>query len=137
MINEISSIQVEGTIVERGDTQFPSDRFKYREFVLEVNSVVDGETSIDYLKMKLIQEHCELMDDLRCGFRLLVTFKITGRKWKSKTDSKTGYFTSLEILNMEILDDAHNFEKDIPIPEKSKYKEPESLNPGDFDDLPF
>jgi hypothetical protein len=137
MINEINSIQVEGTLVLREDTVFHSDRFKSRQFILEVNSNVDGEQTIDYLKMKLVQEGCDLMDDLRSGYRLTVTFKITGRKWKSKTENKIGYFTNLEALNIEVLDDSHNFEKDIPMPQPKKPEEPDELGDEDFNDLPF
>ena len=77
MINSITDLQVEGTIIVREDTQFPSDKFKYREMVLEVNSSVDGDTSIEYLKMRYLQAATELLEEVRCGYRVLVTFKIT------------------------------------------------------------
>jgi hypothetical protein len=136
MINEIKSIQVEGTLVHRFDTQHPSDRFRYREMVLEVNTNIDGNSSVDHLKMRLIQENCDLLDELRNGYRLVVTFKITGFKYKRKIDGETGYITNLEVLNIDVIDDAHNFEKDIPIPSAPK-PEDDPIPDVPSNDLPF
>ena len=136
MINEIKSIQVEGTLVQRYDTQHPSDRFRYRELILEVNTNIDGESTVDHLKMRLTYENCDLLDELRNGYRLLIAFKITGFKYKRKLDGETGYITNLEILNIEVLDDSHNFESDIPIPEAPR-PESDLIPDVDTNDLPF
>ena len=137
MINSITDLQVEGTLIVRGETQFPSDKFKYREIVLEVNSEIDGNTSIEYLKMRFLQSSVELLEEIRCGYRVLVTYKITGRKW-TKTPSEVVYFTNLEGINLEVLDDTHNFEKDKAIPGVNKGPQPEAFpDPTEYDDLPF
>ena len=49
MINEIGSLQVEGTLIQRDETKHPSDKFRYREFVLEVNMNIDGNSSVEFL----------------------------------------------------------------------------------------
>lgn len=136
MINPLKDISVEGLVIKRYDTKRVSDQFKYREFILEVNSQVDNQTWIDYLSMRLLQERTDLLDDVRCGYRLMVTFRITGRKWKKKDTNEEIYFTNLEALNLEILDDSNNFEKDIPVPEKKEKDDiidPEAME----DDVPF
>ena len=140
MINSISDLQVEGTLIIRDEIQFPSNKFKFREVVLEVNSNVDSDNTIEYLKMRFLQERTALLDEIRCGYRVLVTYKITGRKWVNN-DKETVYFTNLEGINLEVLDDTHNFEKDKPIPGSDMSAPPESFpDPSEVeehDDLPF
>jgi len=137
MINSITDLQVEGTLIVRGQIEYPSDKFRFREVVLEVNSEVDGTTSIEYLKMRFLQERAELLEEIRCGYRVLVTYKITGRKW-NKNPSEVVYFTNLEGINLEVLDDTHNFETDIPIPGAVKTPMQEAFpDPEGTDDLPF
>ena len=144
MINPLTDLQVEGAIIKRDEAKHPTDKFKYREFVLEVNSQIDGKTYIEYLPMRFLQERTELLDDVRCGYRVLVTYRITGRKWKKKDTNETLYFINLEALNMELLDDSINSE-DIPDPDKMS-KQPEEPIPDmnvdtaqdlNDDDLPF
>lgn len=136
MINAINEILVEGTLVQREETKHPSDKFRYREIVLEVNSNVDGELTVEFLKLKVIQERCDLIDDLRCGFRLQVMFKITGRKYKNKMDGSEGYWTNLEALNITLLDDTHNYE-DIPLNTTKPQGEEDIPLPDGKDELPF
>ena len=139
MINSITDLQVEGTLIVRGQIEHPTDKFRFREVVLEVNSEVDGTTSMEYLKMRFLQERSELLEEIRCGYRVLVTYKITGRKW-TKNPSEVIYFTNLEGINLEVLDDTHNFEKDVPIPGANKAPEHEAFpdpTAEGFDDLPF
>lgn len=141
MINTMGVLEVEGTLVKRYNTEYPTNRFSYREFVIEVNSSIEDKTYIDFFRMRLFNERCTLLDELRAGFRLLVTFRITGRKWKKDDDFI--YFTNLEAVNIEVLDDSNNLEKDVPIP-NAKQEEQEELPinpdyklPNDPNDLPF
>ena len=136
MINAISDLQVEGMVIVRGYTEHPSKNFKYRELVLEVNSNVDGKDTIEYLNMRFLHERVELLEEIRCGYRVLVTFKITGRKWK-KSPEETKYFTNLEGINLEVLDDTHNFEKGTAIPGAGKQELEDFPNPEEYGDLPF
>ena len=139
MINSIADLQVEGTIIVRGETTHSSEKFKFREMVLEVNSNVDDNTTIEYLKMRFLQERTSLLEEVRCGYRVLVTYKITGRKWTNK-DQQVVYFTNLEGINLEVLDDSHNFETNKAIPGAIKPKEESAFpDPSEMeaDDLPF
>ena len=137
MINEIGSLQVEGTLIQRDETKHPSNTFRYREFVLEVNMNVDGNSTIEFFKLKAIQELCDFIDDYRNGYRLIVTFKITGRKWTNKTTDVTSYFNNLEAINIEVIDDSHNYEIDLLAPEPKKPEPEDTPLPDADDDLPF
>ena len=136
MINELGSLQVEGTLIQRDETKHPSDKFRYREFVLEVNMNIDGNSSVEFFKLKAIQELCDFIDDYRCGYRLIVTFKITGRKWVKRETNETSYFNNLEAINIEVIDDSHNLEADILPPETKSVQEDIPM-PDESDDLPF
>ena len=137
MIEALGELIVEGTLLIREDTKHPSDKFRFREFVLEANSEVDGEAKMVILKLKLVQERCDLLDDLRAGYRLKVTFIIDGRKWVNPATNQTQYFNSLEAINIELLDDSHNFETDIRPPEPKVQDEPIPPLPEVNTGLPF
>jgi len=139
MINTVPIFEMEGTIVERYDTKHHSDRFRSRDIVLEANTEVDGQTQVEYFKMRLIQERCDLADDLRKGYRIIATIKVSGRKFKTADTGETVYFTNLEAINITLLDDANNYEHTSPPVQQSELPEmPEQRHDEDVDDdLPF
>jgi len=70
------SFEVKGTVVEVYDENQVTDRFKKREFVIEVK---DGMYS-EFVKMQLVQDKTSLIDAFRPYTR----------------DGKTTYFTNLD-----------------------------------------
>jgi len=77
------------------DTQQISEKFKKREFVLEVQSGMYPE----YIKMQLTQERCQLIDVFEVGEIVRVCFNLRGRPYE-KAGEKT-YFTNLEAWRIE------------------------------------
>ena len=77
------------------DAQQISDKFKKREFVLEIQSGMYPE----YPKFQLTQEKCQLLDTFEVGEMVKVSFNLRGRPYE-KNGEKT-YFTNIEAWRIE------------------------------------
>jgi single-stranded DNA-binding protein len=91
------NMQVQGRI----HTAFPAaqvtERFKKREFVLEL------EAASRYPQLVLFQltgDRCAALDDFGAGDTVSVEFSLRGREWKSPK-GETRYFNSLEVWSIE------------------------------------
>lgn len=87
------NMQVQGRI----HTAFPAEqvtqRFKKREFVLELDA------ASRYPQLVLFQltgDRCPALDDYAAGDTVAVEFSLRGREWKSPK-GETRYFNSLEV----------------------------------------
>ena len=91
------NMQVQGRI----HTAFPAEqvtqRFKKREFVLEL------EAASRYPQLVIFQltgDRCAALDDYAAGDTVAVEFSLRGREWKSPK-GETRYFNSLEVWSIE------------------------------------
>ncbi|MBT28696.1 MAG: hypothetical protein CMO01_03465 [Thalassobius sp.] len=84
------SFEVKGKLVEIYDENQVTDKFKKREFVLEVQ---DGMYS-EFVKMQLLQDKCDLVNAFNVGDEVNVSFNLKGRPYTR--DGKTTYFTNLD-----------------------------------------
>ena len=91
------NMQVQGRI----HTAFPAEqvtqRFKKREFVLELDA------ASRYPQLVLFQltgDRCAALDDFEAGETVSVEFSLRGREWKSPK-GETRYFNSLEVWSIE------------------------------------
>ncbi|MBN2699279.1 MAG: DUF3127 domain-containing protein [Bacteroidales bacterium] len=132
------SFEVTGIIKEIFETQHVSDRFRKREFVIEIReSTNTGTEFVDYIKFQATQERCALLDQLKTNDPVKIGFNLRGRKWEK--DGRISYFTNLDAWRIEKVhsesplksEDLSESVPDVPFPE-----EPPQSDPG-FDDLPF
>jgi len=93
------SFEVTGKLLAKYDTQTVSDRFKKREFVLELTEDINGNTYTNYAKMQLVQNKCELLDRYKEGDTVKVNFNIKGNRWER--DGKVNYITNLDAWRIE------------------------------------
>lgn len=93
------SFEITGKLIMANDTQQVSDRFKKREFVLEINEEVNGNVYTNYAKMQLVQNKCEILDNFNVGEDLKVSFNIKGNKWER--DGNVNYITNLDAWRIE------------------------------------
>lgn len=90
-------MDVQGKIKEIFDTQFISDRFSKREFVLEF---ADNPMYPQYVKFELTQDKCDLLDSFKVGDEVNVQFNLRGRAW-TNPQGVTQYFNTLQAWRME------------------------------------
>jgi hypothetical protein len=85
------SFEVEGKLVKKFETEKKKDTFQTREFVL-----LDESTQYpQYIKFQLVQDRCEIIDNLSEGTNVKVYFDLRGREWQGK------YFTNLQAWRVE------------------------------------
>ena len=75
-----------------------SDKFKKREFVIEVENEKNSDWN-DFIKFQLTQDRTELLDTVSLNDVIKVSFNIKGRKWEK--DGKINYFSNLEAWRIE------------------------------------
>lgn len=93
------NLEVTGKLLVKYDTQQVSDKFKKREFVLELAEEINGNIYTNFAKMQLVQNKCEIIDRFREGEMVRVSFNIKGNKWER--DGKVNYITNLDAWRVE------------------------------------
>ena len=102
------------------DTQFVSDNFSKREFVITM-----GDTYPQHVMFQATQAKCSLLDNLKVGDEVKVNYNLRGREWNGPQGIK--YFNTLEAWKIENLTQNEG--------EDSKTTFTPNNNPND--DLPF
>lgn len=121
--------EISGKLIYKEDTQHISDRFQKREFVIEVENEKNPQWN-DFVKVQLIQDRCDLLENIPLNEHIKVYFNIRGRKWENK--GQVTYFTNLEGWRIEKI--ASGAPEPIPVPE---YRVEDIPPLPDVDDLPF
>ncbi len=93
------SLEVTGKLLVKYDTQQVSERFKKREFVMELAEEINGNVYTNYAKMQLVQNKCEILDRYKEGDPIKVSFNIKGNRWEK--DGKVNYITNLDAWKIE------------------------------------
>jgi len=120
------AFQIDGALHKVFDTEQKSDRFRAREFVIEVQ---DGQYP-QMVKFQLTQDKCELIDGYNEGDTITVHFDLRGREWQGR------YFTNLNAWRIENAGDGAGAPAadNPPLPDAP----PPGGGSGDFDDeIPF
>ena len=86
-------IEASGRIKTVFDTQQVTERFRKREFVVELD---DNPRYPQYVLFQLTGDRCEHLDGFKVGEEVRVEFSLRGREWKSPK-GETKYFNSLDV----------------------------------------
>jgi single-stranded DNA-binding protein len=95
------SFEVTGKLLAKYDAQQVSEKFKKREFVLELAEEINGNIYTNFAKMQLVQNKCEIIDRFNKGDMLKVSFNIKGNSYIDKKDGETKYITNLDAWRIE------------------------------------
>lgn len=127
------SFEITGTVIEVGQIQQVSDKFRKREFVIEVaEKAAGGREFIEYLKFQCVQDKCELINESFLNGQIKVSFNLKGNKWER--DGKVNYFTNLDAWKIEKADSGNNEVSASTPPPLLEDIPPEN---EEFEDLPF
>lgn len=139
------ALEVIGKLIEKQAAVQVTERFKKREFVLDISEEVNGNTYANYAKLQLAQNRCELLDNYNEGDMLKVSFNIRGNRWEK--DGRVNYITSLdawriEKANVGDTNSSYNSNQNMSAPQQSapnnfnnNFSAPSQSAPAD--DLPF
>lgn len=122
--------EVTGKLIFKENTQKISDRFQKREFVIEVENEKNSQWN-DFVKIQLIQDRCDLLENIQLNDNIKVYFNLRGRKWEN--NGQISYFTNLEGWRIEKIQDGPET-AEVPIPH---YKVEDIPPMPEADDLPF
>jgi single-stranded DNA-binding protein len=140
------ALEVIGKLIEKHPTMQISERFKKREFVLDITEEVNGNAYPNFAKMQAVQNRCEILDNFSEGDMVKVSFNIRGNKWEK--DGKVNYITSLDAWRIERANAGDNNAYQAPqqqAPQQFQAAPPQNnnFNSGSnstnttVDDLPF
>ena len=90
--------EIVGKLIFKEETQHISDRFQKREFVIEVENEKSSLWN-DFVKVQLIQDRCDLLENIDLNENIKVYFNIRGRIWENK--GQVSYFTNLAGWRIE------------------------------------
>ncbi|MFA9371950.1 MAG: DUF3127 domain-containing protein [Labilibaculum antarcticum] len=123
------NFELNGKMIVKEETQSISDRFKKREFVIEVENERNSDWN-DFIKFQLTQDRCDLLETVSLNEEIKVSFNVRGRKWEK--DGKVNYFSNLEAWRIEKVQSAGS-----PVPEMPEFRAEDVPPAPEEDDLPF
>jgi len=124
------SLEITGKLIAKNNTQQVSEKFKKREFVIEITEDVNGKPCTNFGKFQLVQNKCEIIDRFNIGDALKVSFNIKGNRWER--DGKVNFITNLDAWRVESVVNSES--NNTPAPAATQNFNP---SPETIDDLPF
>lgn len=92
-------MEITAKLIEKQPVQQVSDKFRKLEFVTEYKDKPDSQYS-ELLKFQLVNDKCNLIDDIAENSVIKIQFNLRGRKWEK--DGKVSYFTTLEAWKIGV-----------------------------------
>jgi len=124
----MSSFEVKGKLLLKYDSQQLTERFKKREFVVEIPS---GNYT-EQVKFQLTQDKCDILDRFNIGDEVHVFFNLRGKPYTK--DGVTTYFNNLDVWRIDAVKESKDAtNSDIPLPEEFNFREASENEEG----LPF
>jgi hypothetical protein len=93
------NFELTGTIHEIQPTQQKTEKFRTREFIIEVSIQVGDRTITQYVKFQSTGDKCDLLNKFKVGDTVKIHFNIRGNKWENA--GKVSYFTNLDAWRIE------------------------------------
>ncbi|MEO0898845.1 MAG: DUF3127 domain-containing protein [Bacteroidota bacterium] len=127
---------VQGKLHKKFDTQQVTATFQKREFVIEY---VDGNPMYpQYILFQLIQDKCNLLDNVAEGSEISIDFNLRGRSWNPPQGGETRYFNSLDAWRINPVQQTVPPSNDFPTPPPpAPMGDAIDATSMDDDDLPF
>ena len=137
------SLEVTGKLLVKYDAQQVNDKFRKREFVLELSEEINGNVYTNFAKMQLVQAKCDILDRFNEGDTVRVNFNIKGNRWEK--DGKVNFITNLDAWRIENANaaPAGNMGAQQPMPAYGNMNNGNNTtnfynpSPESVDDLPF
>ncbi|MDR2130345.1 MAG: DUF3127 domain-containing protein [Odoribacteraceae bacterium] len=126
--------EITGKLIYKEDTQQISERFQKREFVIEVENERNGQWN-DFIKIQLVQDRCDLIENIPLQENIKVYFNLRGRKWEN--NGQISYFTNLEGWRIEKVQPQQQAQQPSVPPPPPEYGVEDIPQAQETDDLPF
>ena len=128
------NMQIQGKIHTTFEAAQVTDRFRKREFVLELEG---ASRYPQYVMFQLTGDRCDALDGFASGDEVGVEFSLRGREWTSPK-GEVRFFNSLEVWTIDRVGDAKASSQDGQVPATgSPPRSDEPPPPTDDDEIPF
>ena len=107
-------MEVSGKLHVINEAQQVTERFRKREFVLELS---ENARYPQFVIFQLTGDRCGRIDDFEVGVEVRVEFSLRGREWKSPR-GEVKYFNSLDVWNIERAGGAQSRDDEPPLPQE-------------------
>lgn len=97
------SYEVTGKLHKKYDTKVVNEKYSTREFIVQVSEEINGKIYVNYAKMQLVNNSCEIIDRYNEGDEVRVMFNIKGHSHIDKKDGIEKYVTNLNAWRVEKL----------------------------------
>jgi hypothetical protein len=95
------SLEVSGKLIAKYETVQVSEKFKKREFVIELTEEINGNNYTNFAKFQAVQTKCDMLDRFNIGDAIKVSFNVKGNSYTDKKDGQTKYITNLDSWRVE------------------------------------
>lgn len=137
------SFEITGKLYRKFGIEVKSERFKTREFVLEI---MDGSYA-QMIKFQLVQDRCDTLDAFNEGEEIKVDFDLRGREWQGKFFSTLNAWRIQRVAGATAAPAPNTTTTTTPPPTQDYsfpsappvggYSSPAPIAPAPDDDLPF
>ncbi|MBM3442047.1 MAG: DUF3127 domain-containing protein [Bacteroidetes bacterium] len=93
------SYEAKGSLTAVFDTVQRSEKFRTREFVIEVTEEIRDRTITNYVKFQLVQDRTAILDRFQVGDTVKVHFNLRGSRWER--NGQVNYITNLDAWRLE------------------------------------
>jgi hypothetical protein len=125
------SYELTGKIAAIYPTVQRTETFKTREFVVEKTEDIGSRTITNYIKFQCVQDRTGILDRMKPGEEVKVSFNIKGTKWMK--EGRENYITNLDAWRIEAFVSAGSQPASAP---PDNYIDPPTPDMA-ADDLPF
>lgn len=122
------SLEITGKLIQKYDAMQVSEKFKKREFIIELVEEINGNNYTNFAKFQLVQAKCEIIDRFNQGDTIKVSFNIKGTAYTDKKDGVTKYLTNLDAWRVEATG-AQQQRTPASAPPQTSYPAHDSRNP--------
>ncbi len=78
---------------------YGNNGFRKRLVVLEQ----DKQKFTNYVPVEFTHDNCDLVDDLKVGDDVEITYRLSGRKWQRDANSEVKYFLNAEGMSFQVV----------------------------------
>ena len=82
-----------------GTKTYGNNGFRKRLVVLEQ----DKQKFTNYVPVEFIHDSCDMVDDLKVGDDVEITYRLSGRKWQRDPNSEVKYFLNAEGMSFQVM----------------------------------
>ena len=129
---------IEGRIFLKKNTQVISDKFKKREFILEVTESYNDKLYTKTIPFELVQNNVDKLDYVAVGDKVKVDFVLDGREWAPKEEPENKrYFGSNKAVYIQSLETKTETPDEAASKQVNELMDEPTNEADDTDPLPF